>query len=352
MIIKRLVFYFILFGILGTIGWQLADVQACSRVLWNTNSKAVVTARTMDWAHTFNDVLFVYPRGIKMEGGVEGNAAKWTSKYGSVCASIIPYAKKYGYGLQDGVSDGINEKGLSAHLLYLEETRYEESEELPGVSYLRWCRYLLDNFATVKEAVAGMKKIKIVPVPLGKETLGLHVAVEDPTGDSAIFEYIGGNLVVHHGKQYAVMTNDPAYNIQLANLSRYKRFGGTEVLPGEVEGHERFVRLSHFVKHLPEPEDEGQAAAYILSVIRTVVVPFGAPYGGRAGEGVYPTWWTSVSDVTNGVYYFNWSENPNIVWVNLKNLDFSKDKPIMELNPREPALVGDVSKAFEPTSYK
>ena len=64
------------------------SIEACSRVLWNTNGKAVVTGRTMDWSHGWDDLLFVYPRGQEMTGGVEGGA-KWTSKYGSVGCSIV-----------------------------------------------------------------------------------------------------------------------------------------------------------------------------------------------------------------------------------------------------------------------
>ena len=35
----------------------------------------------------------------------------------------------------------------------------------------------------------------------------LHLSISDPTGDSAIFEYLGGELKVHHGKQYTVIDN-------------------------------------------------------------------------------------------------------------------------------------------------
>lgn len=55
---------------------------------------------------------------------------------------------------------------------------------------------------------------------------------QDPTGDSAIFEYIDGNLVVYHGKKHTVMTNDPAYPFHVENIKRYKDFGGDEDLPG------------------------------------------------------------------------------------------------------------------------
>lgn len=320
---------------------------ACSRILWNTNKKAVVCARSFDWAHSFEDYLFVYPRGLKRDGGIGKNSAQWTSKYGSVCATVYGYASKHGFGIHDGGSDGINEKGLAVHLLYLEETKYEKPDQRPGVTYMRWVSYLLDNYATVKEAVAGMKKIRIVPVALGKEKLGLHVAMEDPTGDSAIVEYIDGNLVIHHGKQYAVMTNDPVYNVQIENLKRYKSFGGTLELPGSTEPDDRFVRAAYFLKHLPEPKNQTQAVGYAFSAIRNVAVPFGAPYKGRTGAGTYPTWWLSATDCTNRIFYFNWTKNPNIIWVEIKNVDFSKESAIRMLNPRNPSLVGDVSQAFE-----
>ena len=314
--------------------------HACSRVLWNSNGKAVVCGRTLDWSHSFDDMLFIHPRGRKMDGGVDGGA-EWTSKYGSVGCSIIGYAKKYNYDyVKDGDTDGLNERGLAAHLLYLKETAYPKVDDRPAVSYLRWVRYVLDNFATVEEAVAGMKKVRIAPVKLSGRVLGTHLAIEDPSGDSAIFEYIDGNLVIHHGKKYTVMTNDPAYPFHVENIKRYKDFGGKEELPGTTGPEDRFVRLSHFLGRLKEPKDNDEALGKILSVIKTATVPFNADEYG-------PTWWTSINDCTNKVWYFDWTLNPNIVWVDLKNLNFDEDQPVKVLNPRNPNLVGEVSRAFE-----
>ena len=316
------------------------SADACSRVLWNTNGQAVVTGRTMDWDHTWDDVLFVFPRGQQMDGGVEGGL-KWTSKYGSIGCSISPYAEKHGFDyVKDGHTDGINEKGLAAHLLYLGDTVYPEPDDRPAVSFLRWVRYILDNFATVEEAVAGMKKIRIAPVSMGGKVFGTHVAVEDPSGDSAIFEFIDGNFVIHHGKKYKVMTNDPPYPFHVENIKNYKDFGGDEDLPGTTKSEDRFVRLAHFLGRLKEPKDAAEALGKIHTVIKTASTPFDADdYGG--------TWWTSLTDCTNKVWYFDWSMNPNVIWVELKNLDFSEGQPVRVLNPRNPSMVGEVSRAFE-----
>ena len=40
---------------------------------------------------SFNDVLTINPPGIKMDGNVGENSVEWTSKYGSVVSSIIPF---------------------------------------------------------------------------------------------------------------------------------------------------------------------------------------------------------------------------------------------------------------------
>ncbi|WP_445365751.1 linear amide C-N hydrolase [Microbulbifer sp. ANSA001] len=328
-------------------------LYACSRVAWNTE-QGVFAARSMDWGHSFEDILYINPRGMKMIGEDGHNPAKWTSKYGSVVQSIIPYARQYGFSNNDGATDGINEKGLTAHILYLGATRYAKPNNTPGVSYMRWLRFILDNHATVADAVIGMKNIRISPVKVGGEVLGAHMAIEDPSGDSAIFEIIDGKLVVHHGKKFSVMTNDPPYGWQLQNLPFYQGFGGLKSVPGGIDGADRFVRLSYYQHNLPKPANDIQAVAYLLSAIRTVAVPFGAPYSrpnqeeGPGEPATYPTWWLSVIDLKRRIYYFNWVKNPNIVWVDLHGIDFSKGTGKRAADPKNPQLVGDITKVFQP----
>jgi penicillin V acylase-like amidase (Ntn superfamily) len=267
----------------------LADLSAaCSRILWNTNKQAVVVARSMDWDHPFGERLVIYPRGVQIQGGAEENCLTWVSKYGSI--GVVPYefaleAVKSSPGKDmdpfvDGNMEGINEMGLAAHLLYLHVTKYEERDaRKPGVTYLRWLRYVLDNFETVNDAVAALRNVQIVPVEIGGTVYPLHLALDDSHGDSAIVEFIDGNPVIHHGREHTTMTNEPPYPDQLANLKRYKAFGGSiDGLPGGVEPEDRFVRAATFLKTFPEPKDHVEAIAYMYSLIRNVSVPFGALY--------------------------------------------------------------------------
>ena len=78
---------------------------------------------------------------------------------------------------------------------------------------------MLDNFATVDEAVAFIDEntFQVVSdlMPDGSRLATLHLSISDATGDCAIFEYTGGKLTVYHSKEYKVMTNSPTYNKQL-----------------------------------------------------------------------------------------------------------------------------------------
>jgi penicillin V acylase-like amidase (Ntn superfamily) len=153
----------------------------------------------------------------------------------------------------DGATDGMNEKGLAFHLLNLDATEYPKpnTDGKPNVSYCRWGRYVLDNFATVEEAVEGMKKINIISCLLNGKEIGGHVAIEDATDDSAIFEYTdGGKLHIYHGKEYLVMTNDPPIDKQVEMLADYDGFGGSLPLPGSTSSEDRFVRLSYYLPFL------------------------------------------------------------------------------------------------------
>nr|WP_260391951.1 linear amide C-N hydrolase [Empedobacter falsenii] len=76
----------------------------------------VITARSMDWKDEIDANIWVFPRGIDRSGNVGNASEKWTSKYGSVIASAWDIA----------TTDGMNEKGLVANVLWLVESQYPQ----------------------------------------------------------------------------------------------------------------------------------------------------------------------------------------------------------------------------------
>jgi choloylglycine hydrolase len=316
----------------------------CSRVLWESSNGQVFVGRTQDWTEKAGTAFRVYPRGIARTGAVAVNPLTWTSKYGSLVLSAYDM----------GTHEGVNEKGLSGHALYLagkEVSFGKRDPRRPGIGVMQWVQYYLDNYATVAEAVAAQKndafQIEPLTLPNGYPTL-VHVSLSDKSGDSAVIEFIGGKPKIYHDKRFTVMTNEPTYDKQIENLKQYRTFGGTKALPGERTPTDRFVRAAYYANGLPKPASKGEGAAYMFSVIRNISVPFGSPDPDKPN--VASTIFRTVQDLTGGRYYFESTYAPNVVWVDISKLDFSKGAPQMEL-PVEKlifSLNGDVTSQLVP----
>jgi choloylglycine hydrolase len=313
--------------------------EACSLVLWNTNGVATLVARSWNLYVDEKPRLAFLPRGIARRGLAGAGAATWTSKFASVVLTAF----------DAGSGDGMNEAGLGAHLLYLHGTQYEPPDSRPGLSNLQWVQFVLDNYATVAEAVEGLKAVRVVSMPALDREWPVHLAIEDAGGDSAVLEFVQGRLVIHHGRDVTVMTNEPALDVQLANLGRYKMFGGRLAMPGDIDPMSRFVRASSYVRTLPPPASAGQAVALLAGVLHNVSVPFGAlDTSGSESVDAWPTRWGTISDLTHKVYYVMPVNSPNVFWLDLARLNAASGE-ILVLDPYDVRLNGEVSgrlKAF------
>ena len=279
---------------------------ACTRAVYLGPDRMVVTGRTMDWKEDIMSNIYVFPRGMQRAGHNKEKTVNWTSKYGSVIAT--------GYDI--GTCDGMNEKGLVASLLFLPESVYSlPGDTRPAMGISIWTQYVLDNFATVREAVDEMKK----------ETFRID-APRMPNG----IEYLDGKLSIHEGKEYQVMTNSPRYELQLAVNDYWKEVGGLQMLPGTNRSSDRFVRASFYIHAIPQTADAKIAVPSVLSVMRNVSVPFGINTPEKPH--ISSTRWRSVSDQKNKVYYFESTLTPNLFWLDLKKIDFSPKAGVKKLS--------------------
>ena len=305
-------------------GMLTTYTQACTRVVYLGKNGMIVTGRTMDWKEDLKSNIYVFPRGIERAGADKGNTIHWKSKYGSVITA--------GYDI--GTSDGMNEKGLVANLLYLTESDYyrpNDTRPVMGISI--WTQYVLDNFATVDEAVKELSKetfrIDAPDMPNGAKST-LHLAISDASGNSAIFEYIKGKLIIHEGKEYQVMTNSPSYEQQITLNNYWQQIGGLVMLPGTNRAADRFVRASFYINVIPQTDNQREAVAGVFSVIRNVSVPLGIST--PAQPNISSTRWRTVADQKNKVYFFESTMTPNVFWINMKDLDFSEGASVKKLN--------------------
>jgi len=323
----------------------ISVADACTRVLWNNNKLALFAGRTMDWPESTRPILTVFPRGMSRDGGRAGpetvvaqNPARWISRYGSLVTTI--------YGV--GTADGLNERGLGVHMLYLGVTDFGKRDAgKPGLQAGLWAQYALDNAATVNEALVALDKVQIIKITAHGHDSDVHLALEDAGGDSAIIEWLDGKAVVHHGRQFTIMTNDPIYDEQLALLEKLNFSHPTDdmPLPGNVNPRDRFARADYFLSLLPAPKDEREAVAGVFAIARNVSVPFGAPY---EKFGIYNTEYRTVMNLSDKRYYFELSTAPNVIWVDLSQMNLAPGAPAMELNPNDTALSGDVTDKFKP----
>lgn len=295
-----------------------ATGDACTRLVYLGAGDTVITARSMDWSIDVGTNLWIFPRGMKRDGAAGPGSIEWTSKYGSVIAS----------GYEVSTTDGMNEEGLVANLLWLVESEYPAEDGTgPGLSISAWAQYVLDNFATVEEAVAALEGepfTLITDTVPGQDRLAtVHLSLSDKTGDSAIVEYIGGRQVIHHDRSYQVMTNSPVFEQQLALNAYWRQIGGTVMLPGTNRASDRFARASFYVNAVPKFTEPDLAVASVFSVIRNASVPFGLTTPDQPN--ISSTRWRTVSDQARGLYFFESALTPNVFWVDLKAIDFSAE---------------------------
>jgi choloylglycine hydrolase len=302
----------------------------------------MVVGRNMDWVDPMPVDLWAMPRGIKRDGMTGRNTLAWTARYGSILA-----VGEAAPGMS-AASDGMNEKGLAAQLLWLAESGYgTRDENLPGLSIGLWVQYFLDNFSTVSEAVEFTRntpfQLVTATMPRGKVTV--HLSLGDASGDSAIIEYIDGKPKIYHDRGYTVMTNSPTFDKQLEQLSQYKGFGGEKPLPGTTDAADRFVRGAYYLKSLPKPNDYRECVAGVLGVMRNISQPFGT--SDPTLPNISATRWRTVADLTNLVYFFESTISPNIIWVRFKEFDFSAGAPVRKLDlVKNVDRVGDCSLQF------
>ena len=263
---------------------QLAapPVEACTRIFWNTNPDLMIVGRNEDYVTASHPTFVATPRGIKRWGTADkdkrSRAINWTVKYGNVAS----------YANNRFPNDGMNEAGLTARTLFYvdgdpNETVAPDSKK-KELDEDHWVSFVLDNFATVADAVEAIRnQIYIVSV-VGKKGSGFsyatpkHLAMADATGDSAIVEIQKGKVKIFHGSDYRILTNPPSYQKELENAAKYKNVT-QDKLPVSWSASDRFVRSDFFLRHLPKPRDNDAPTAYgfMYSALATSMMPAGLP---------------------------------------------------------------------------
>jgi choloylglycine hydrolase len=261
------------------------DAYSCTRMFWNTNPDLMIVGRTEDYVTASHPTFVATPRGVKRWSTADktkrSQSISWMVKYGNVAI----------YENNRFPNDGMNEAGLTARTLYYLEDEGNEvvapDSRKKELDEDHWVSFVLDNFAMVAEAVDAIRnKVYIVSV-VGRKGSGYsyatpkHLAMADATGDSAIVEIQDGKVVIFHGREFTILTNNPAYQEQLANAAKYKNVQ-QDKLPVSWSGEAKMTaqapdekvvmrvsskirKVSHEFSHRQLTKEEGIRAASLIS---------------------------------------------------------------------------------------
>jgi len=317
---------------------SLEIATACTGIGLTSKDGGVVVGRTLEFGAPPESFLIVYPAGSEFQGRTPtGKGLKFVSKYGFCGAN--------GFGVDDLILDGMNEKGLVVGLFYFpgyaEYTQPTKENETKGMGPETVSAWLLGNFATVQEVINALDDIAVLPVelPALKEVPGAHFKVEDATGRCIVIEPRGGKLVVSENP-VRVLTNAPEFSWHLTYLNNFLNqsaaypksidlnglklspFGmgaGMVGMPGDFTPPSRFVRMVFFSQSLAQQPDTSSAVAAIFHLLNNFDIPFGVarpPTGTAEGDSDF-TPWAAVADTKEGKYYWRTFGDQNIRHIDL-----------------------------------
>lgn len=240
----------------------------------------------------------------------------WVSRYGSATYSV------FGREFPDG---GLNEAGLYVGEMTLLSTVWPSVPGTVRMYHHQWIQYLLDNHATVDEALGSLE----LALPEGH--CRWHFFFADQTGDAAVVEFIEGRPAVYRRGTlpYPILCNS-RYDAELRNLRIYEGFGGGEnPAAHRADEDPRFrwaaLMLRDYAGGMP-PED------YTFKVLDRMDL------GNRR--------WSVICDLRAGRLHFRTSRAPQVKRVDLSMFDLSSlDHPLaLDIHTQ---TAGDTASRFE-----
>jgi choloylglycine hydrolase len=319
--------------------------EACTSFVLKA-SDGYVYGRTLEFGINLQSTVIAIPRNFNYQGtGVMNAPGKaWKTKYAAVGMNGINLPI---------LVDGINEKGMSGGLLYAPNTAlYQDvaaANSGNSIASYEMLAYALTNFATIDEVKEGFKSIMVNKTGHAPfvGAVPLHMTLHDASGKHLVIEYNNGQLFMYDN-QTGVMTNDPNFAYQLANIGLYANLSPQEAnplvfngasygapssgsglhgLPGDFLSPSRFIRAAFYSNSVNAQQTADKQVAAAFHILNNFDIPPGAiqlssknPYGGGA-DGFERTEWSAVADAKNLVYYVKTYGNPTVQWLDMKKVN-------------------------------
>ena len=265
---------------------------------------------------SFEEMFTNPPSAPYFEELVPRSKLCWISRFGSITASA------WGRDFPDG---GFNEAGLFIWEMSLVGTRYPVNDTLPKLMKMNWMQFVLDNCATLDEAIATTQSIEI-------NGWQWHYFVGDGRGDCATIEFIDGKVVIHRGETLPIPALfNQTYERDMSYLPYFKGFGGTYEPDLDEFRVPRMVKTAVLLRDYDPARDN--ATDYAKELLWNV--------------GNKPYKWGILIDVKRKKIYFR--TDPAMEWKTFSyaDIDFSNAGPVLTLQIDQ-EKGGDVLSRFHP----
>lgn len=302
------------------------SARACTAFVLEKEHR-VVLAKSFDW-HSGAGLVVVNRRGLAKKalivGGPDQELAAWKARYGSLTSCWA------GLGLPTG---GLNEQGLAVTGLLFKQALYPPLDSRAAIGPSQWKQMVLDTCATVDQALATLKEIRLFTA----SRFGEQFILADPTGNRALVQFRDGKPFIHTGNDlpYPVTANDLPYPTALKRAKQTKGFGSPNPVLTDQSNLNRFILAASSLRN-PDGTDPVTRARQILEAV----------WVGR-------TRWQITHDLREKVMTFNTWEDRRLRRIDLKKIDFACPAPL-RLMPIPTSHQGDVTdrfQAFDPRAY-
>ena len=285
-----------IFLLLKVMSWTLGvvDSSACMSFSVTAKDSSVIIGRTMEFGVDSHWKIVAVSRNTQFSspGPENRTGMKWQSKYG--------YVAVLGWGLNDMVADGMNEKGLSfGGLWYEPDVKYEsvppgrESRALAETIIGTW---MLGNLSSIDELKTAIKDVIIfsyVVPALGQAPPG-HIIVYDASGKSLVIGFDQKGSMQLYDNPLGILTKAPDYPWHIKHLRQYigmndqnpnsRDMSGIKLiptghgagmigLPGDLTPPSRFIRLgmtTYFANQAENAEKSLNLCQHIVNAFNIV----------------------------------------------------------------------------------
>ena len=311
---------------------------------------SVVVGRSLEFPTAMPTALSVLPSDyVGHAKAPEGKSSRsWTATHGIVgmCA----------FGGPEMLVDGINDAGVSAHLLFMPGgycTYQEFKDDGSDLSEADLIAYLLGTCASIIEVKAAMKGLSVWGFDPGMGFAPpIHCLMHDAESSVAIEFHPDGFVIVDNPT--GVGTNAPFLDWHLTHLGNYVGMSnanpaavevvettirplgqGTGLigLPGDLTSPGRFVRAAVMVHLCDQPTDGDQAEQFAMHVLNAFDMVPGVVKESFGSAGVVDevTVWDTICNLSSKRFAYRTVTNPQWYVVDLATTDFTKPARVLDL---------------------